>query len=114
MITLSDRIESSACPSACGQFIFVGELTFFPGVIIEKQKCDKFSILGCYDWSLYCINSVSGEIKWSFKTKGEVKCPPALCNGGSSVLFGSYDKLVYCVSAEVFKLFTFIFLFEII
>ncbi|XP_034246530.1 beta-alanine-activating enzyme [Thrips palmi] len=78
MVTLPDRIESSACPSVCGQFIFVG----------------------CYDGALYCINSVSGKINWSFKTGGEVKCPPALCNGGSSVLFGSYDKLVYCVNAQ--------------
>lgn len=80
---------------------------FFLQTVLSSQtkplfvSVSTFCHLGCYDGALYCICTVSGNIEWAFTTGAMIKCTPALCNEGRSVLFGSYDYNVYCVSAEV-------------
>ncbi|XP_071453157.1 beta-alanine-activating enzyme [Hetaerina americana] len=75
---LPDRIESSACSSPCGKFLFVG----------------------CYDHRLYCISVPEGKVMWSFTTEDIVKCSPLIANHGTSVVFGSYSGNIYCIDIK--------------
>lgn len=70
-----DRIESSACISACGEYV----------------------AFGCYDHHIYCLTAQSGTLHWKFRTEGEVKSSPTLNRTNGSLLCGSHDKHIYCV-----------------
>nr|XP_042911125.1 beta-alanine-activating enzyme isoform X2 [Parasteatoda tepidariorum] len=71
---LPNRIESSACLSSCGNFVFVG----------------------CYDCHLYCLDSKYGTILWKFQTGAEVKCSP-IVSSENIIFVGSHDKHVYAI-----------------
>lgn len=78
-ILLSDAIEGSACHSFC------------------KNKI----IIGCNDGNIYCINIISFAVDWKFKTESAIKCTPILCRDNRCVMFGSYDKTLYCLRIQV-------------
>ncbi|KAG1659675.1 Beta-alanine-activating enzyme [Nymphon striatum] len=75
---LPGRIESSACSSKCGNFIFIG----------------------CYDYSAYCLCSYTGKCIWKFTTNGELKSSPCIHPEIDFVYFGSHDRHVYALQIE--------------
>jgi outer membrane protein assembly factor BamB len=56
------------------------------------------------DWlgKVYALDELTGKIRWSFKTGGEVKGAVAL--SGTRLYVGSYDGHVYCLDARTGKL----------
>jgi hypothetical protein len=98
---LPNRIESSALLDNTGQFVVVGTLSFsfihcfihsfihtlithvlshhllsiglipLRGVHSTDDECE-----GCYDYNVYVLSSVSGEVVWKFLTGHQVKCSP--------------------------------------
>jgi len=56
---------------------------------------DDLVIIGSRDKHLHCVDRKSGELKWSFQTRGRVDSSPVLV--GNRVYFGSADKNVYAV-----------------
>ncbi|XP_014662072.1 PREDICTED: acyl-CoA synthetase family member 4-like [Priapulus caudatus] len=77
-IHLPDRIESSACLSACGNFV----------------------IVGCYDYCVYVICADSGRVAWVFETKGEVKSSPCTDLVTGIVYVGSHDQHLYALDIQ--------------
>ncbi|XP_067142511.1 beta-alanine-activating enzyme isoform X2 [Centruroides vittatus] len=74
-IVLNGRIESSACVSYCGNYIAVG----------------------CYDFSIYCLEKTTGKVHWKITTGAEVKCSP-ISDCFKNVLYcGSHDKHLYAI-----------------
>lgn len=60
---------------------------------------EPYMYVGCNDSSMYCFYleppSASGQLKWSFKTKGAINSSPAAAYG--KCIFGSNDFHVYCL-----------------
>ncbi|MDB4743498.1 PQQ-binding-like beta-propeller repeat protein [Planctomicrobium sp.] len=54
---------------------------------------DEFIIIGSRDKHVHCIDRKSGELKWSFATRGRVDSSPVIA--GDRVYFGSSDKNLY-------------------
>ncbi|XP_059490191.1 beta-alanine-activating enzyme [Neocloeon triangulifer] len=75
-LQLPDRIEATASISQCGARIFVG----------------------CYDGSLYCIESQSGTLGWKFETGGMIKSSAVTYE--DFVLIGSYDQILYFIKQK--------------
>lgn len=82
-LTFSGPIEASATFSMQHQYIFIG----------------------CYDGNMYCISLCSKEIIWHYQTNDKIKCKPTICKSDTAIVFGSYDKYVYCVHIEVSSLY---------
>jgi outer membrane protein assembly factor BamB len=53
--------------------------------------------VGSQDYHLYCLNALSGELIWKYKTDGEVDSSPLIV--GDRVYFGSYDGFLYALNA---------------
>ncbi|XP_023932610.1 acyl-CoA synthetase family member 4 [Lingula anatina] len=70
---LGDRIESSPCLSACGNYV----------------------IVGCYNHAVYVLEALSGDIWWQFKTSGPVKSSPYVNPVNALVYVGSHDHHLY-------------------
>jgi outer membrane protein assembly factor BamB len=51
--------------------------------------------IGSDDYNLYCMDKMTGEVRWTYRTNGYIYSSPSLYNG--SVYFGSNDRFVYCV-----------------
>lgn len=77
-IILPDAIEGSACISP-----------------------EEYAIIGCNDGHLYAINPVNSEITWKFKSESSIKCTPSRCLNNTCIVFGSYDKTIYCITTKV-------------
>ncbi|XP_064636646.1 beta-alanine-activating enzyme-like [Lineus longissimus] len=77
-VMLGDRIESSACTSACGKYI----------------------IVGCYDYNLYILDRSTGNIHWAFRAGAEVKSSPVVDHETGLVYFGAHDQCVYALDIE--------------
>ncbi|RZB40712.1 acyl-CoA synthetase family member 4 -like, partial [Asbolus verrucosus] len=73
---LPDVVESSPCLSPCHNYLYVG----------------------CFDGKIYCLDWRDGKIQWAYSTGDRIKCRPVLCQGSTSIVFGSYDKHVHCVN----------------
>ncbi len=56
----------------------------------------EFVIIGSRDKHVHCINRKTGELKWSFPTRGRIDSSPVVA--GDRVYFGSADRNVYGVS----------------
>ncbi|XP_054715509.1 beta-alanine-activating enzyme-like [Uloborus diversus] len=80
-VSFPDRIESSACLSACGHYVLVG----------------------CYDHQLYCCNVTDGIIKWQIKADAEIKSSPTVSLSNIAYV-GSHDKHVYAADVETGEL----------
>lgn len=78
-IILPETIEAACSVSACGEFLYVG----------------------CFDFAMYCIRINDGSIVWKFSTSDRLKCTPSLCKNFEAIVFGSYDKHLYCLNATV-------------
>lgn len=76
---LPDAIEGTACIS----------------------ECHKWAIIGCNDGNIYCIIIDSGTIFWTFSTGSSVKSTPMLTFDKGKIIFGSYDKYLYCLNVKV-------------
>lgn len=59
---------------------------------------DKYVIIGSRDKHVHCIDRNSGELKWSFATRGRVDSSPVIA--GDKVYFGSSDKNIYGLNIE--------------
>ncbi|XP_038055131.1 beta-alanine-activating enzyme-like [Patiria miniata] len=75
---LGDRVESSACLSACGKKV----------------------IVGCYDNHLYVLDATLGTVHWKFKTNGPIKSSPVVDTSSSLVYVGSHDHQLYALDIE--------------
>jgi acyl-CoA synthetase len=83
MTQLPDRVESTACPSLCEEYI----------------------ITGCYDGCVYVLESCTGDVYWCIGTNGTVSNDPVksspLCHPISGhVWFGSHDHFLYAVDVH--------------
>ncbi|XP_041461888.1 beta-alanine-activating enzyme-like isoform X2 [Lytechinus variegatus] len=80
---LGDRVESSACLSACGRFV----------------------IVGCYDHFVYCLSALNGHIYWKYETGDVVKCSPVCDVTNELVYIGSHDQHITAlrVKEETFE-----------
>ncbi|XP_037506260.1 beta-alanine-activating enzyme isoform X2 [Rhipicephalus sanguineus] len=76
VISVADRIESSATLSTCGKYV----------------------AFGCYDHHIYCADVEDGSVKWVLNTGAEVKSSPTTNRINCSFLCGSHDKSLYCIS----------------
>ena len=59
---------------------------------------DKFVIIGSRDKHVHCIDRKTGDLKWSFQTRGRVDSSPVVA--GDRVYFGSSDRNIYAVNIE--------------
>lgn len=57
--------------------------------------------VGCFDGNVYCINFKNFVIEWEYSTNDRIKSKPAVCLEGNAIVFGSYDKHIYCLLIEV-------------
>ena len=57
---------------------------------------EKHVIIGSRDKHVHCLDRKTGELKWSFQTRGRVDSSPVVA--GDRVYFGSADRNVYGVS----------------
>ena len=64
-------------PIACGNSVFFGSSS---------------------DHQVYCLDSTSGHIKWTFYTEGPVRICPTFHQG--RLYFGSDDGIIYCLDAQ--------------
>lgn len=78
-VLLPDTIEAACSVSACKNFVYVG----------------------CFDSTMYCIKIDDGSITWKFTTSDRLKSTPSLCRNSAAIVFGSYDKHLYCLNALV-------------
>ncbi|XP_072040786.1 beta-alanine-activating enzyme-like [Amphiura filiformis] len=76
--TLGDRVESSACLSACGKYV----------------------VVGCYDSHVYFLDCNSGFVYWKYKTRGPVKSSPVADSDSSLVYIGSHDQHLYALCTK--------------
>ncbi|XP_072171423.1 beta-alanine-activating enzyme-like [Diadema setosum] len=75
---LTDRVESSACLSACGKFV----------------------IVGCYDHYVYCLLAATGTIAWKYRMLDIVKCSPVCDATNGFVYVGSHDQSVAALHVD--------------
>lgn len=78
-IVLPDTIEASCSVSTCKNFVYVG----------------------CFDFTMYCIKIDDASIVWKFTTGDRLKSTPSFCRNSKAIVFGSYDKYLYCLNALV-------------
>ncbi|MEW4489386.1 PQQ-binding-like beta-propeller repeat protein [Thalassoglobus sp. JC818] len=57
---------------------------------------DELVLIGSRDKHVHCIDRKTGELKWSFATRGRVDSSPVIA--GNNIYFGSADRNVYGVS----------------
>ncbi len=69
-----------------------GPFTGSPAVNMEKV------VIGCQDNSIYTVNRLTGDLLWSFATKGDVKCSPVIFGG--KVVAGSSDGRLYILNLD--------------
>jgi len=67
-------------------------------VFSSPAVADGKVYIGCIDGCLYCLDALSGELRWKYKTGGLVNSSPAIANG--KVFVGSYDGYLYCFGPE--------------
>ena len=53
------------------------------------------------DHRMYCVDSGTGEVIWTYYTEGPIRLAPTLAHG--NIYFGSDDGKVYCLSAKTGK-----------
>jgi outer membrane protein assembly factor BamB len=70
----------------------VGTFSGSPAVNMEKV------VIGCQDNSIYTVNRLTGDLLWSFATKGDVKCSPVIFGG--KVVAGSSDGRLYIINLD--------------
>lgn len=65
-------------------------------------------VIGSRDKQVYCLDRKTGELRWSFRTRGKIDSSPVI--SGDRVYFGGADKKLYAVSLadgkEVWSTFT--------
>jgi len=54
--------------------------------------------VGSYDFNLYAINFVDGQLRWKYPAGSIIKSSPVLYN--NTIYFSCYDKYVYAVNAS--------------
>lgn len=62
---------------------------------------DDLIIIGSRDKHVHCIDRRTGELRWSFATRGRVDSSPVIA--GKNVYFGSADKNIYGVDLSTGK-----------
>lgn len=80
-IILPDTVESAALVSQLNTYLYVG----------------------CHDRNMYCLDYMTSSIIWKYSTDDVIKCTACYCSNNQAITFGSYDKYVHCVNAEVRK-----------
>lgn len=55
-------------------------------------------LVGSYDFNLYAIDHVSGDMKWKYPAGSLIKSSPVVY--GDYVYFTAYDKYMYCVDCR--------------
>jgi outer membrane protein assembly factor BamB/adenine/guanine phosphoribosyltransferase-like PRPP-binding protein len=63
-------------------------------------KEESIVVIGSNDCIFYAYDAVSGELRWQYQTRGEIKSRAAYDPARRLVLFGSYDGNVYALSAS--------------
>jgi outer membrane protein assembly factor BamB len=74
---------------------------FLSSPVINDGVPEPMVYFGSSDGNLYALDAGSGELKWSFKTKGIIHSSPALYEG--MVYFGSWDTWLYALDAQTGK-----------
>ncbi len=59
---------------------------------------ERYSVVGCDDGKIYCYETHSGRIRWSFLTKAKVRCSPTISE--QVVVCGSDDGYMYCFNLD--------------
>lgn len=66
---------------------------------IDRQS--QTVLLGVNNGMFYAFDSVSGELKWFFRTKGPIKSSPSISE--TNVYFTSWDKYIYALDRSTGK-----------
>lgn len=61
---------------------------------------ENYVYIGCFDSKLYCVEVDTANIIWEYVTDDRIKNKPIFLNK-DAILFGSYDKNIYCISPKV-------------
>jgi outer membrane protein assembly factor BamB len=67
---------------------------FFGSPAVNMEKV----VIGSQDGKIYTVNRLTGELLWTFTTKGEVKSSPVIF--GSKVVAGSSDGRLYILNLD--------------
>jgi outer membrane protein assembly factor BamB len=54
-------------------------------------------LIGSTDYDLYCIDTISGLLRWKYHTLERVNSSPAIHEASNTVLVGSYDFNLYAI-----------------
>ena len=60
-------------------------------------------VQGCYAGTVYIISARTGEIVWSYTTRGPVKSSPCVDQSTGLVYVSSHDNNIYCLNIQVFQ-----------
>lgn len=82
-----------------GEEIFQDVLTGSIETIPTISSCKHFIYIGCYDGTMHCIDYHKKLTVWKFKTGDRIKSSAFFLR--DRIVFGSYDKHLYCLFAQV-------------
>lgn len=98
---LGEHIEGSAVVDHNNR-LFLGTYAA-NDVDMDMPSADSQNDKGC----LYAIELENGEVAWSRRVRGEVKCTPLIfetMNKSRNIWIGAYDGVLYCFNAEIGEL----------
>ncbi len=59
----------------------------------------KWVLVGSYDFTMYCLEAVSGKVVWKLETENFINGTPALTGKGETV-FGGCDEILHVVTVK--------------
>jgi len=89
---LETRFDVQSSPAVSGNYVYIGvHMSYY--LAHEAWKTDDY---------IQCLDKDTGELKWKFKTGGNVRSSPAV--SGDYVYVGSGDNYVYCLNKNTGEL----------
>ena len=83
-------------------YVTGGEIESYGAAVADVDGDDTMEVvIGSLDGKVYCLNGVTGTVKWSYSTGNRVYSSPAVADvdglAGMEVVIGSDDDKVYCL-----------------
>jgi len=66
--------------------------------VTDPDNAKKLVLVGSYDSKMYCFESDTGNLRWTYETNYYINGAPA--TDGQSVVFGGCDELLHIISAK--------------